>query len=111
MSLLPNAHKAVVPLEKLADYSLNPSHPTGRHKARVFRSRLGLTRNDAAFLRNTLLQIVLEYQALQEDDSLYGKRYVVDFMLVTSHGSAVVRSTWIVRENEDFPRLTSCFVR
>jgi hypothetical protein len=38
---LPNSDKAIVPIEKLRDYSLNPSHSVGKHKARVFESVLG----------------------------------------------------------------------
>jgi hypothetical protein len=30
-------HRAIADVRKLAGYSLNPSHPRGRHKARVFR--------------------------------------------------------------------------
>ena len=39
--ILPNADKAVVPIEKLRDYVLNTSHRTGGHKAIVFASVLG----------------------------------------------------------------------
>lgn len=44
MDFLPNADKAVVPLEKLLGYSLDSSHPVGKHKARVFASALGMTK-------------------------------------------------------------------
>jgi hypothetical protein len=44
----------VVDVPKLRDYCLSDSHPRGRHKARVFRSRLGLTANDAEALRDLL---------------------------------------------------------
>ena len=46
---LPHAEAAVVEVvdpRKLRDYCLNPNHPRGKHKARVFRS-------DEAFLRLT----------------------------------------------------------
>jgi hypothetical protein len=33
---LPNADLAVFDIRKIADYCLNPLHPRGRHKARVF---------------------------------------------------------------------------
>lgn len=36
---LPNADRAVVGLAKLRDYCLSPTHPRGRHKARVFAVR------------------------------------------------------------------------
>jgi hypothetical protein len=38
---LPNAAQALVDLAKLRDYCLNPAHPRGRHKARVFATALG----------------------------------------------------------------------
>jgi len=40
----------------------------------------------------------------------FGALYMIDFQLRTSHGETVVRSGWIVRTDEDFPRLTTCFV-
>ena len=36
---------------------------------------------------------------------------VIDFRLRTAHGETTVRSGWIVRVGEDFPRLTTCFVK
>ena len=45
----------VVEIVKQRDYCLSDTHPRGRHKARVFRSRLGLTDLDAEFLRQALL--------------------------------------------------------
>lgn len=44
---IPNAARAIVDIEKLRDYCLNPEHPRGRHKARVFARRLGLYVRDA----------------------------------------------------------------
>ena len=44
---LPNSDKAVVEIGKPLDYSLNPHHAVGKHKARVFRSALGITMEDA----------------------------------------------------------------
>ena len=37
-------------------------------------------------------------------------RYVLDFSMSGPAGEAQIRSTWIVRTGEDFPRLTSCYV-
>jgi hypothetical protein len=38
---LPNARNAVV-VAKLRDYCLNSTHPEGKHKARVFKEKLGI---------------------------------------------------------------------
>ncbi|WP_372726680.1 DUF6883 domain-containing protein [Nostoc sp. TCL26-01] len=35
---LPNPERAIVEAEKIAGYCLNPEHPEGKHKARVFKS-------------------------------------------------------------------------
>jgi hypothetical protein len=40
----------------------------------------------------------------------FGSRYTLDFQLSGPKGSALVRSAWIVRTGEDFPRFTSCYV-
>ena len=60
---LPNAERAVVKLEKLTEYSLNPAHGKGGHKAHVFASALGITVKDAEWLRTELLRIAREGDA------------------------------------------------
>src|SRR3954454_1850915 len=107
---LPNPEHAVVELAKLSDYCLNPDHPRGRHKARVFASALGLTTADAGRLRDILLAVALDHDATPTDRDSYGQRYVMDFTMEGTDGPRRVRSSWIVRESEDFPRLTSCYV-
>ncbi len=108
--LLPNAEAAVVDLRKLRDYCLDSAHPTGRHKARVFRSALGLTDADAEALRERLLQAAHTLPAELAGRDTYGARYRLDFEMHGPGGAAIVRSAWIVRRGEAFPRLVSCYV-
>jgi hypothetical protein len=107
---LPNGERAVVPLEKLRDYCLNPAHRVGGHKARVFESVLGLTAADAEGLQQRLLAVALTSDAVPGKRDAYGQRYSIDFTMTTAVGTAVVRSTWIVLAREAIPRLTSCYV-
>lgn len=108
---LPNGENAVVDFRKLTEYCLNPENPRGRHKARVFASVLGITVEDADELREKLLYIASTTEsAVVGENDIYGQRYVVDFDWSTAIGTAPVRSTWIVLTEEDFPRLTSCYV-
>ena len=97
---------------KLRDYCLSDSHSRGRHKARVFRSRLGLTANDWKFLQQSLLDAVNDnYEVLLPTEcDEFGQRYVLDFPLTTSTGTAVVRSAWIVLTGQNVLRLTTCYV-
>lgn len=91
---LPNGDRAVVDIAKLRDYCLSADHPRGRHKARVFASATGLTTEHAE----------------KSDRDEFGRRYTIDLTVGGPTGSASVRSSWIVRTDEDFPRLTSCHV-
>ena len=107
---MPNPEKAIVPLAKLEGYALSLSHAEGRHKARKFRAALGLTADDTLFLRGFLLEVVRTEKAVEGYKDAYGQRYSVDAILQTDQGSATVRSAWIVRTGEDFPRLTSVYI-
>lgn len=107
---LPNGERAVVDIAKLRDYCLSPDHPRGRHKARVFAASLGLTAQHAGDLRNALVEAARAEEATATDQDEYGQRYTVDFTMNGPAGTARIRSSWIVRAGEDFPRLTSCYV-
>jgi hypothetical protein len=107
---LPNADRALVDMAKLRGYCLNVNHRRGQHKARVLAAALGLTAEDAEFLQDTLLNATQSYDAVPTEEIEYGQLYVLDFPISRPVGRAIVRSSWIVRKDEDFPRLTSCYV-
>jgi hypothetical protein len=102
----------VVSVEKLRDYCLSETHPRGRHKARVFKSRLGLGPDDAGRLAQVLTEAATERQhALQDGDSdAFGDRYILDVPITTDAGSATIRSAWIVRNGDGVLRFVTCFV-
>jgi hypothetical protein len=107
---LPNGERAIVRIEKLRDYCLHPTHRVGSHKAHVFESVLGLTAAHAADLQQQLLTVARTGEAVLGMQNAYGQRYIMDFEMTTTVGTAVVRSTWIILVYEDVPRLTSCYV-
>ena len=108
---LPGGHDAIVDLEKLRGDCLDPEHPRGKHKARVFRSALGLAVDHANLLREALLSAAefADAEALGEDE--FGSRYLLDFEFTGPSGTATVRSRWIIRRGEHRPRLTTCYVK
>jgi len=95
---------------KLEDYSLNPSHREGRHKARVFASALGITQANAYLLRAAILSAAVSDEAEARGENGFGKTFSLRFAMSTECGSATVLTGWIVLHNEDFPRLTTCFI-
>jgi hypothetical protein len=107
---LPNPESAVVDLAKLRDYCLSPEHPRGRHKARMFAAVLGFTAKDAEELQQALLSAAHRYEAFSMGEDDYGQRYAVDFPMNGPGGTAAIRSLWIVRRGESFPRLITCYV-
>jgi len=106
---LPNGDQATVDSRKLREYCLNPDHPRGRNKARVFAS-VGIQQADAEELRTALLAAASRAEAQPGAETQYGQRYIVDFDLVQGKRTVKIRSGWIVRIGEDSPRLTTCYV-
>ncbi|WP_394355497.1 DUF6883 domain-containing protein [Spirosoma validum] len=108
--ILPFAERAQADDSKFLGYCLNTDHPYGKHKARVFRSALGLTSVNWQILRDAVLSAVLVNSASHEGRNSYGELYVVDFSMVYEDKSAIIRTSWIIHDEENFPRLTSCYV-
>ena len=107
---IPNGEFATVDLAKLRDYCLNPSHPEGKHKARVFAAMLGLSLADLEFLHDELLKAAQVGDARIGEKDKYGDRYVVDLTMTNGARRARVRSAWIIPPGKRIPHLTSCYV-
>lgn len=108
--MLPNGDRAFVDMRKLRDYCLNPNHLEGANKARVFASALGITARQADRLKDALLEAAKTQEATLTGLDEYGARYVIDFWMDGLRKPVKVRSGWIIRKGEDFPRLTTCYV-
>ena len=76
----------------------------------MFLAALGLAATDAEYVREALLRAAVTEESVLTDVDEYGSRYQLDFTLTKGTRSAKVRSSWIMRRGEDFPRMTSCYV-
>src|SRR5229473_820438 len=103
-SHLPRTDRAILDLSKIEDYCLSPSHPRGRHKARVFREALNLQQSDAAWLRDVLLEAARSNEAAEVAADAWGTHGRLDVTVRRQGKSAVVRTIWIVRTGENVPR-------
>lgn len=106
---LPGGERAIIPEGKIELYCLDADHNTGRHKARVFASVLGLTLRDAAFLKRKLLEAAREGDAAQVGSNAFGILYRVRFVLEFRGRSATIRSGWILGQ-DGIPSLTTALV-
>jgi hypothetical protein len=108
--MLPNGDRAILDLRKLVDYCLNPAHPRGRHKARVFRDSLGMGQADAAELRAFLLSAAAPEVAIALPGDAWGDRWQIDVPISRQGRRAVVRTIWIRRSGGQIPRFVTCWI-
>ncbi len=109
MAKLPNGEKAIIPVEKLVDYCLNPQHARGKDKARVFASALGITRNSANQLLVLVRQAAIGGEVTKETITAFGRYYRVDWR-IPLHAGVVLRTVWEIAVETEIPRLVSAFI-
>ncbi|NDO32806.1 hypothetical protein FMM82_35040 [[Clostridium] clostridioforme] len=108
---MPNVQKATINPKKLTEYALNPHHPVGGNKAKVFESALGFNQSNADELMKQIYEKLPNSEAVLGKLDVYGQRYTVDIPITGPNGNTVnVRTGWIVKPNSDIPELTTLFV-
>jgi hypothetical protein len=111
MTRFPQSDRAILDIRKIAEYCLNPLHPRGRHKARVFREAPGVKRSDAEWLRDVLLEALRPGEATEVGKDAWGTYWRLDASVRRQGKSAVIRTIWTVRNGESVPRFVTCWVR
>lgn len=108
---LPNAERAMVEPAKVRDYLLSVAHPVGRFKAAFFLA-LGYTQEDWERLQKDLCGLAIAGEALSGQTSPFGQKFEVSGILTGPSGrSAVIRSVWIVENDNAPPRFITAFPR
>ena len=107
---LPNGNRVVISMEKLRGYCLNPEHPSGKHKARVFASALGITAKNAENLRELITIAAIEGEVIQQESTEFGQLFKVDWA-VPAHDQVILRTLWEVALDYPHPRLVSAFIK
>ncbi len=88
---LPNGDSAIIPMEKLVGYCLNPNHSSGKHKARVFASALGITAENADDLRELIARAAIEGEVVQQSKTQFGQLYKVDWPIPEQESVVLAR--------------------
>ncbi|MEL6939597.1 MAG: DUF6883 domain-containing protein, partial [Cyanobacteria bacterium J06598_1] len=66
---------------KVKTYSLNPEHSKGKHKAKIFREKLGITIENKEVLISARINNLIHSEALHTKTTRYGDHYLIDFLL------------------------------
>jgi len=98
---LPNREEAHIDQSKLTEYLLNRNHPDAKGKSAFFVGRYG---NDWKQLRDDLLEHAAG-SVIRKEETRHGTTYVVEETL----SGALVRSIWMIRTGESFPRLVTAY--
>jgi hypothetical protein len=108
---LPRSNELVVPEMKIVRYLLSEEHPVGKAKAKYFRA-LGYSRENAAELKDGLLSVAADGMVVEEIDTPFGTKYVVEGALLTPTGTrAQVRTIWIVETGQSALRFVTAYPR
>lgn len=107
---LPNGDRAEIEMAKLIGYCLNPQHPKGKDKARVFQSRLGITAENVDRLLALIRQAAVEGEVVQQTVTAYGQMFKVDWTIPETEGLQL-RTTWEIAANATNPRLITAFLK
>ena len=112
MQLLPHYEKAVISIEKLRNYVLDPNHRAGKHKARVFKAALGIESVHSDAFAQLLKSSLGRSPAVRGLKDRHGERWTTYNEIIGLNGrSRVVTVAWIYRsEREDVPVLITCYL-
>ena len=109
LEILPNADKAVIPIEKFTKYALN--HEKQRDKAIAFQQALGYNLSNYQKLIDNIKYNLKNYPAIPKPDLGYGIRYeVIMFLLGENNKRAKVLTAWIVDNATQETRLISTYI-
>lgn len=92
---------------KLTEYALNPDHPVGGNKARVIKSATGLGPDDAAAVKQQILDQVKQGEPIPGKIDEHGTRWGKDVTLTGPNGTITVRTAWIVDAKTGETRLVT----
>ena len=108
---LPYRKIAFIPVEKIDNYLLSTTHPTGKHKARVFKAK-GYELSNRDLFENTLLDIARNNEVTKTLDSInkginYGKKFYIDGIIGTQGRQCHIRTVWQILTNKRKPSLVT----
>lgn len=83
----------------------------GKHKANVFKSALSFEKKDADKLKNIIFEALKSSDAFETFNDMYGIRYTVDIAYSQKNQQINIRTIWIIKSNENYPRLITCYIK
>lgn len=112
---LPNGDRVSISTSKIVGYCLNKNHQTGKHKAKVFSSVLGITASNSEELEELIRVAAIEGEVVSQNGTNTGQQLKVDWVVPgverSSGRPAILRTIWEIASGDLRPRLISAFIR
>ena len=106
---LPNAHLAIVEIDKIVDYLLDPAHQYGASKARFF-SEFGFEKKAWGRLAQALREHGQIHEVSRARETGFGPRYEIDGPLDVPDGRRPrICTVWQVDQDQLAPRLITAY--
>jgi filamentous hemagglutinin len=95
---------------KLDGYALSPTHPVGRHKARLWRSIFGFTHGDGYILEKLLRQQLHQAKPVEmKRTRVRGWELVIPRFRGPNGNEGPVLTAWALEPHKDRPHLTTTY--
>jgi hypothetical protein len=114
---LHNVETAKFVPQKLTKYSMDPTNPRGKDKARVWKAALGMDKRHASQVERQVLEQLKSLPAEKSDVDEFGERFNVFVPVTGPNGRTVdVLSAWIYDRDQKSgtisskPRMINCYV-
>ena len=88
-NVIPNIERAIINPRKLYEYALNPKHPIGRNKAKVFENALGYNQSNTDDLIRQIYEKLPNSKVLLGKVDEYGQRYTIDINIIGPNDNMV----------------------
>jgi len=103
---IPNCENAVIPLNKIINYLLSPTHTVGKTKANFFLS-IGFNKINLEIM---FRQHIMENEVAEELETNFGKKYIVKGNIIAPNGRKYKLSTiWIIESNKRNPYFVTAY--
>ena len=96
---------------KLDGYLLSPTHPTGRHKARLWSSVFGLSEGDGKLLEQLIREQLHQAEPVEREKTKVIQRWelVIPRFRGPNGNEGPVRTAWALEVGKSRPHLTTAF--
>lgn len=106
---MPGCDRPVIPDQKITDYLLSNTHPTGKAKARFFK-RFGFDVAYMAVFKDALRQHSVDRDVEQHEATGFGIKYKLTCEINTpDKRNPCIVTVWVIEAGEEIPKLVTAY--